>query len=486
MALKLLLIVPFCCALLAYVLPPVLVWRWWRPWLIPVSATIQLLLSVYCGSYAAGQGLFSDWLVLDPLATLFLLGTNTLCCACGFYAPAYLHWRGDHPNRIFCTSFLLLMGIMQLVFVSQHLGLTWVAIEATSLVSAPLIYFRRNALALEAVWKYLLICSVGIALALLGSFFLAYAALSPNGELHSTLLFPDLISHAAGFSRPWLQAAFVTLLLGYGTKMGIAPLHTWKPDAYGESPGLTGAMLAGGVTSCAFLVLVRICMVMRAAGEFSVAAPYLKAFGLFSILVAALFLVGQRDFKRMLAYSSVEHMGILLLGMGVGGLGTFAALFHLLNNSFTKGILFLSAGNIHRTFGSKSTEQVRGAMKVLPWSSGLLLLGLFAATSSPPFSPFFSVYALLQALFTAGEVWTGVAFLLLLFVAFFGMGATVMAVTQGEPEVLTGDTRRPPETFGLIAPLIALALVVVLLGVFHPSSVMGVIQRAADFAEMKR
>src|SRR5579862_3586031 len=173
----------------------------------------------------------------------------------------------------------------------------WVAIEGTSLVTAPLIYFNRTPRSIEATWKYLLICSVGIALALLGSFFLAYASFHEG--LESSLLFEDLLHHAPRLSKPWLHTAFVLLLVGYGTKMGLAPMHTWKPDAYGEAPGIVGTLLAGGVTSCAFLALLRVYQICAAGPEAEAARRLLIGVGLFSMIVAALFMARQRDFKRM-------------------------------------------------------------------------------------------------------------------------------------------------------------------------------------------
>src|SRR5262249_2339270 len=154
-------------------------------------------------------------------------------------------------------------------------------------------------------------------------------------------------------SAPWLHAAFALLFVGYGTKMGLAPMHTWKPDAYGEAPGVVGTLLAGGTTSCAFLSILRVYRICSAGPDAAYGRQGMIVMGLVSMAVAAVFMVRQRDFKRMLAYSSVEHMGILVLGVGIGGMAVFGALLHLINNGLTKGVLFLSAGNIHRAYGSK-------------------------------------------------------------------------------------------------------------------------------------
>src|SRR5262249_12989495 len=217
---------------------------------------------------------------------------------------------------------------------------------------------------------------------LFGSFFLAYASLKAG--LESTLFFDRLIEDAPKLSLPWLHAAFALLFIGYGTKMGLAPMHTWKPDAYGEAPGLVAVLLAGGVTGCAFLAVLRVYQVCRAGAEADFARNVLIVVGLLSMGMAAVFMVRQRDFKRMLAYSSVEHMGILVFGVGIGGLAVYGALLHLINNGLTKGVLFLSSGNIHRAYGSKLTDDVRGALRRVPLSGALFLAGFLAITGSPP------------------------------------------------------------------------------------------------------
>jgi hydrogenase-4 component F len=249
--------------------------------------------------------------------------------------------------------------------------------------------------------------------------------------------------------------------------MGIAPMHTWKPDAYGEAPGIIGTLLAGGLTSGAFLAILRVYRICAAAGEADFARKPMIALGLLSMLVAAIFMARQKDFKRMLAYSSVEHMGILLLGIGIGGGAVFGALLHLLNNGLTKGVLFLSAGNIHRAFGSKSTDQVHGALRRVPVSAGLLLAGFFAITGSPPFGPFLSEFSILNAAASTGQFAVGSLFLLLLVVIFMGMGATVLAIVQGDPGPAPGQPFVRECTL-TVAPGLLLLGLVLMLGVYIP------------------
>jgi hydrogenase-4 component F len=452
-----------------------------RPRVLPVAALCQIAV---VGALLASRGGASPaeggWLALDPLGSLLLGYLAVLFLCCMLYAPAYLRLRSERPNRIFCTMLLVFFAMMNLFAVSQHVGLMWVAIEATTLSTAPLLYFNHSRRSIEATWKYLLIGSVGIALALLGSFFLGYSAL--RAGLAGSLLIADVVRHAGDLSRPWLHAAFALLLIGYGTKMGLAPMHTWKPDAYGEAPGLVGALLAGGLTSCAFVGVLRFYGICVAAGEAAFARELMLALGLLSMAVGGVFMVRQRDYKRMLAYSSVEHMGILVLGTAVGGAGLFGALLHVLNNGFTKGVLFLSAANIHRHFGSKSTDDVHGALRAVPASAALFLVGFLAVTGAPPFGPFLSELTILRAAVSDGRLALAASFLALLLLVFVGMGATVLAVVQGEPPA-RAEPGAHGERLQQVAPIVVLLAVVLLLGLWVPGPLESALWSASRFVE---
>jgi hydrogenase-4 component F len=457
----------------------------WRPWLLPAGSLAYLGLVLYVifpiepGPAVEGLG---AWLLLDALGKLVLGYLAVLFFLCALYAPAYLRLRADQPNRVFCAALFVVLGMMALVTLSHHLGLMWVAMEAMTLVSASAIYFIPSARSLEATWKYLLIGSVGIALALLGSFFLAYSALK-TGE--PTLLFDQLVRDAPRLSPPWLHAAFVLLFIGYGTKMGLAPMHTWKPDVYGEAPGLVGALLAGGVASCAFVPILRVYQICRAGPEPEFAREIMIFMGLLSMAVAAVFMVRQRDFKRMLAYSSVEHMGILVLGVGIGGPAVYGALLHLINNGLTKGVLFLSAGNIHKAFGSKSTDDVHGALQRVPISGALFLAGFLAITGSPPFGPFVSEFTIVTAAFSTGQFLAGGLFLLLLCIVFIGMGATVLAVVQGNPPP-PGEANAYRDSIGTTGPILLFMALVLLLGLYIPPPLELLLNEAKAFLEVPR
>jgi len=443
-----------------------------RPWVLPLCAAGHLALTLVALSRPEASAL-GGWLALDPPGRIVLLLLAVLFAICAVYAVGYLRYRQELSNRVFVPCLLIFLAMTTLVACSQHLGLMWVAVEAATLTTAPLIYFNRTPRSIEATWKYLLVGSVGIALALLGSFFLAYASLGEN----ASLLFSDLLERAAHMNRSWLEVAFVLLLVGYGTKMGLAPMHTWKPDAYGEAPGLVGALLAGGMTSCAFLAIIRVFHIIAAAGEAAFASRILVSMGILSMVVAGAFMVRQRDFKRMLAYSSVEHMGILILALGLGAPGAYGAVLHMVNNGLVKGVMFLSAGNIHRAYESKSTTEVSGALHRLPVSGALFLAGFIAVTGSPPFAPFVSEFTILNAAFGQHRPLVGALVLILLLVVFMGMGATVLAVVQGTPSAGATATAFHDRPLTILPP-ITLMTAVVLLGLFIPGPLRAMVEDA--------
>jgi hydrogenase-4 component F len=439
-----------------------------RPWLLPAVSLLHtaLVFWLFIHPPAVSPGI---WLGFDPLARAVLPAVSLLFLVCAAYAVPYLRIRSERPNRVFVALLLVILGLLSAGHQARHLGILWIATEGVTLAAVPLLHFNSTPRAFEATWKYLLIGGTGIALSLLGSFCLGYASLQGGGI--GDLTFSALTAQGAGLSRPWVLAAWVLLLVGYGTKMGLAPMHTWKPDAYGEAPGVVGAILAGAVTTVAFTAILRVRSVIGAAGEGASADRTLLVIGLFSMIVAALFLLGTRDFKRMLAYSSVEHMGILSIGAALGTGGVAAALFHVWTNALTKGALFLSAGNIRRAAGSPSMDHVRGMFMITPRSAAIFVAGMFAVTACPPFGPFFSEVQILRAALapehphkTATTVFLGC----LLF-AFFGLTRVVFGITDGRPPTAVRTSeKRFAETAEVIAPPLVLLSLSLWLGLFTP------------------
>lgn len=470
-----LIIVPLIGSLLAWLLPD----NRQRPLILPIAAALHLIVTSILLATTPPPS-HNGWIFLDPLGKVVLLGASILFFFCAIYAVGYLAYRQERSNRVLCMGLLLCLAAMSLVSVSQHLGLLWIAIETTTLAMAPLVYFNRNARSIEATWKYMLICSVGIALALLGLYFLAYSTVvAPN---QPTLVLAPLIAQAKTLSPAWLNGAFIFLLVGFGTKIGLAPLHTWKPDAYGEAPGLVGALLAGGLVNCGFLGICRIYQICVAAGNTLFFRDALLVLGFLSMLFAAVFVQKQADFKRLLAYSSVEHVGFMAIGLGIGKGAIYGTLFHLFNNGLTKGVLFLTAANIHRSYNSKRVERVGGVMERLPWSGWLFMAALFAITGSPPFATFISEFMILSAIFGDGRTSAGFAIIILFAIIFIGMAATILPILRGR-EVSGLDNSGYKDKPLTVAPPFILMLIALVLGIWIPAPLQELLQQAARLLE---
>lgn len=474
MLLLALLIVPLAGAGLAYVLPR----RAARLGTLLAASFAHLAMVASLWRFPGAPAL-GGWLEADPLGLIVLTLVSVLFAAVASYAVGFTKQETPRGGRLFVGCLLGFLAAMSLVCISQHLALLWVGMEATTLAVAPLIFHRHDRRSLEAVWKYLILSSVGIAFALLGVFLLATAQPSAAGR---PLLFGDLLTHARSLDGSWLRAAFVFALTGFGIKMGIAPLHTWKPDTYGEAPSLVSALMAGALTSCAFVGLARFTAVVMAAGLADFARPLLVAFGLASLVVAAAFVVGQSDIKRLLAYSSVEHMGLLVLGLGIGGVSAYGSVLHVVNNGVAKCTLFLVAGNMVLATGSSAAADLRGLLRVRPYSSAILLAGLFAVTGSPPFGPFVSEFAIVAGAIRGDHIWIATVMLGLLAIIFAGIGAMLIGAVFGEPRAAGDDDvmQTSAESPWLVAGPILLTAIVLMLGLYIPPPLRSSVGAAAS------
>jgi len=477
MLLAALIILPLFGALVSWLIP----YDRLRPKVLSLFTFAHLGITIQLLTFTPPESP-DGWFHFDALGKIVLLSTSLLFLTCAFYSIGYLKYRRERSNRVICIGMLVCLSAASLVTITHHLGLMWVALETTTIFMAPMIYFNRNARSIEATWKYLLICSVGVALALIGLYFLAYATIV--AQVEPSLLLDDLMRDAGKLSSGWVHAAFVFLLVGFGTKMGLAPLHTWKPDAYGEAPGLVGALLSGGLVNLAFLALLRVYQLCLATREIAFFQNALIGMGLFSMIVAAVFMARQADFKRMLAYSSVEHVGIMAVALGLGGKAIFGALFHVFANGLSKGVLFLSSGNIHRSYNSKSTDHVRGALRRLPWSGGLFLAGFIAVTGSPPFAPFISEFTVVSSAFIQGRYIVGTLFLVSLGIIFIGMALTVLPMVMGEAPPDSEKTSYR-DSFWMVAAPLFLLLLVFLLGVWIPAPLMTLLKDGAALLEVR-
>ena len=380
--------------------------------------------------------------------------------------------------RQFASLWCGALAAMTLVFISNNLGIMWVGIEATTLLTGFLICVHVTRESLEAMWKYILICSVGVAFAFMGTLLVGASTRGLGLRAPEVMLWTHLHANAASLNPAWLKTAFIFLLVGYGTKAGLAPMHNWLPDAHSQAPAPVSALFSGFMLNTALYCVMRYVPIVEAGtGNRGWGLRLLVGFGLFSILVAAAFIVFQHDLKRLLAYHSVEHLGIITLGVGLGGLGTFAALFHTLNHSLCKTLAFFAAGRLGQTFGTHDLHKLSGAMRVAPaWGMGLFG-SLLALIGVAPFALFMSELQILKAAVDSKAILALVLFLFGAGVVFVGALGHAIPLAWGKaaPTVTPGRTG----IWETVLAVLPLGLLLVL-GVWMPESLQTALNAAAD------
>ncbi len=364
--------------------------------------------------------------------------------------------------RLYHSMYQLFMAAMLLALVTNNLGLLWVAMEAATLSTVLLVSLYRTRASLEAAWKYFILCGVGIAQALFGTILLYFAAegiLGSSGM--SALLWTHLDAIKGQLEPRVIGLAFVFLLVGYGTKVGLAPLHNWLPDAHAEGPTPVSAVLSGLLLNVALYAVIR-CKVLVEGSIHGVAGRMLMAFGLLSALLASFFLWRQRDIKRLFAYSSIEHMGIITFAFGMGGaVANFAALLHMTVHSLTKSAIFFAAGHASQTAGTQRMDGIRGLLLLSPTIGWGLMLGALAILGLPPFGVFASEFLILTTAMRE-HPWATPVLLAALGVAFAAIFGRVQPMVFGETQ------SRPLPHSPALLPVFAHLAMVLLLGVYIP------------------
>ena len=457
--------------------------------LLSAVAAFGLAIRLAAEVLATGQSsAWSGYLFADPLSALVLLLTAFVYLVCAPYSIGYL--RADERSQVFgpdeglvklrkyYTLTPLLAFSMFLVSVASNLGVMWVALEGTTLASILLVTFYGRPTSLEAAWKYAMIAGVGLSMALFGTILTYYEVHQALGtESLSALNWPVLAASAAKFDHTVMRLAFILVLLGYGTKAGLAPMHTWKPDAYSEAPAPVAALLATTVLNCALYAMARFYVVtVRCLGP-AFPSQLLMLFGLLSIGIAVPFILVQRSYRRLLAYSSIDHGGIMVLGLGFGGvLGPLGMLLHMTFHSVIKPLLFFSAGNAQQQTGSDSLRKTAGGLlHALPISGPMFLLAALAVTGTPPFSLFQSEILVLRAGFGADHPVLSMLFVAMLVAIFGGFFYHVSELVLGPGSGPAGVETCKWKTY----PVIGLAAVVLVLGFWLPAPVYALVQGAA-------
>lgn len=425
---------------------------------------------------------YLSYLRVDAVSAIFLLATGFLYGAVAVYAIGYA--KGHHDRRFYAGLNLFAWAMLAAPLMSS-LALLWIAIEVTTAISALLVAIEDTDGAAEAAWKYVLIASAGLGLALLGTVFAYYAGSQVLGE-HYNLGIQPLIAAGPHLPATPVRLAFLLALLGYGTKVGLFPVHTWLPDAHSEAPTPVSALLSGSLLAVSFYAILRFYQFTAAAGkgggEVGGGFPRdaLLAFGVASLLLAALYVFGQRDVKRLLAYSSVEHMGILAIGVSFGAPVALAGvMLHVLAHAAAKGNAFMGAGVLVTKFGSKRISEIRGGLDLLPWSGPLFLLAVFALSAMPPSGIFRSEFQIVYGGLGSGNYAAAAVLIVLVTVAFFGLtaSATQMLFTPAPLRSRPTLSRGEPSAW-MVVPVIAGVAVLFILGVHPPGELTSLISRA--------
>ena len=434
---------------------------------LTLAASVAVALAVHREGVVTALGGF---LRADALSAWMVALIGLVGALAATEAPRYASGR-------FYPLFHLFVFTMLLAVTTDDVGLMWVAVEGTTLASVFLVNFEGTRASLEAAYKYLLICSVGIAIAFLGTVLVYFADIQLFGDEVDALRWTTLLRVAPRLPPRVIELAFVFLVVGYGTKAGLAPMHTWLPDAHSEAPAPVSALMSGVLLSVGVYALLRFKPVVDLAAGPAFARRILLALGLASMAVAALFLWTSQNFKRMLAYSSVEHIGIACLGLGFGGAwGVTGALLHLANHALAKSALFLLAGRIRAAYDSAEVLDVRGLMGPLPRTGGAFLAAMLALMGLPPFGLFTSEVMIFGAGFGEGPVGVAAVGLALLVLAFAGLLRTTQTMLHGVPA-------RPPVHASLGAwpavPVLVALLLLVLTGLAWPPGLALALDRIA-------
>jgi hydrogenase-4 component F len=383
----------------------------------------------------------------------------------GRLTPTYL--------RFYHSMYQVLMFAMNLALVSNSIGLMWVAIELATLTTVLMVGIYRTHEALEAAWKYFILGSVGIALALFGTILVYMAARPVLGEGQDAMVWTALIAKAAGFSPELLNVAFVFLMLGYGTKVGLAPLHAWLPDAHAEGPTPISAVLSGLLLNVALYALLRFKMLLAANPAALAPGPLMVSLGLLSLIFAGFMLYRRRDIKRMFAYSSIEHMGLITFAFGMGGpIANFAGLLHMTMHSLTKSAIFFAVGHIAQAKGTQRIADIRGLTESHPVLGWGLVVGVAAIAGLPPLGIFMSEFLIVSSTFARAPL---LAILVVagLLIAFGALFLRLNEVAFGEP---TGSTAPVKASY---MPLFAHLALVAVAGIYLPASLVAWFQAVA-------
>lgn len=420
------------------------------------------------------EPLFQRLVRLDSTGRLFLVLVNGIFLGISFYVRGRVRFAPELTSEgaRFAVFSLIFLAATNVVVMANHLLLQWVALEATTLAAAPLIIRPNVASSRLASWHYFLFSTVGLGLVMLGLGCLARGMGADAGHEASFFLNQPQLPAVTG---PWGKLGLALVILGLGTKLGLAPMYSWLPQAYEEAPPAVAALLGAVQFNCALVMLLRVVHGWRGGNEALVTGELL-AMGVVSMVVATANIITTRNMMRLLAYASINHAGVIAIGLGIGKGASYGVLLYLISNAFIKAILFLTAGKIKAHYRTGDTREIQGLIKDLPYSGAFLMVGTFALLGFPPFGSFFGELLILSALVGSEQILVFAAFCVLITMTFVATGRTIFPMIWGEPK---RQVTWPAQTLASVAPKLVFLLALVALGVFVPPVVQGLLQDVA-------
>jgi hydrogenase-4 component F len=449
------------------------------------SAVLLLLSLILAREVTRGGPRALGFLRVDDLGLIFLLLLVVLTLAVSIYTIGWLKQAVAVGNmkaeslRFYFALVHAFVATMVVTVLADNLGVLWIAMEGTTITSAVLVGYHGHHHGLEAAWKYIIVTTIGISFGLFGTVLIyAAAAVAPGGAGSSAMSWSALMQVASTLDPGIVRIGFIFVMIGYGTKAGLAPMHLWLPDAHSQAPTPVSALLSGVLIKCALLGIIRFQTIAAAACGPGFPTGVLLVFGLVSVVVATPFILAQHDIKRLLGYHSVEHVGIVALGLGFGGpVGTYGALLHVVNHGVTKALAFFAAGTAIARYGSRDMRVIKGLLGVAPIGATLLMLAALSLAGVPPFSIFVSELMVLRAGIGQGH-WVAIAiFLAMVVVIFAGLLHHAGSMVFGEP---TDAAVRDPEAWSPLLGMVLLGVIMVALGLGIPAAFDEPLRRATE------
>ncbi len=417
---------------------------------------------VFINNFTTKMPMFFE---LDYLNRYFLLIVSNVYFWVVLVSYKFITERIKEEAKISYSFYFLLLNVYlasnSAALLSNHFGMYWVAIEATTLSVAPLIYFYKNEEALEAMWKYLFIVSVGIAFAFIGILFLSLSSKDTSVE-GGQLFFSQFVNHAKELNPIWLKASFIFIFIGLSTKIGIAPMHNGDVDATSSAPSPIAALMSGSLRLTALIGVMRIFNIIKLTPSFAFARTLLIMGAIISLIAAFVYMFKASNYKRMLAYSSVEHLGLITLGIGIGNLAFLGALLHAFYNSICKIILFLSAGKIHWFYDSREVNKIKGVLKYFPITGWLFIIAYLAISGIPPFGIFFSELTIFEGILISDLPAILAVVMVILFFIFINMGkVTFNMVYKEDSEPIKINKKDGFDIINVVSVVLVIMLIVV-------------------------